>query len=82
VGELERLLELGQPAVSQQLARLRQDRLVVARREGRVIYYRASREHIDTLLTDLFTLLGAPWPCDAPPREDDGDPLAGPRSVA
>ncbi|GLS78636.1 ArsR/SmtB family transcription factor [Oharaeibacter diazotrophicus] len=90
VGELERMLELGQPAVSQQLARLRQDRLVVARREGRVIYYRASREHVETLLTDLASLLGSPCPCrerhdrmaERQADDDLDDADQDPRSVA
>ena len=39
VTELETLLASRQAAVSQQLARLRQEGLVVARREGKAIYY-------------------------------------------
>lgn len=39
VSELERLLELRQPTVSQQLARLRAEGLVAARRDGKTIYY-------------------------------------------
>ena len=39
VSELERMLDLRQPTVSQQLARLRADGLVAARREGKTIYY-------------------------------------------
>jgi DNA-binding transcriptional ArsR family regulator len=39
VSELERQLELRQPTVSQQLARLRADGLVAARRDGKTIYY-------------------------------------------
>ena len=39
VSELEELLDLRQPAVSQQLARLRADNLVATRREGKQIYY-------------------------------------------
>lgn len=39
VTELEGLLALRQPSVSQQLARLRLDKLVQTRREGKVIYY-------------------------------------------
>jgi DNA-binding transcriptional ArsR family regulator len=40
VTELETLLALRQPTVSQQLARLRLDGLVSTRREGKAIYYR------------------------------------------
>ena len=38
VSELEERLDMSQSAVSQQLARLREDGLVAARREGRNIY--------------------------------------------
>jgi len=40
VTELEHLLSQRQAAVSQQLARLRLERLVVSRRDGKTIYYR------------------------------------------
>jgi DNA-binding transcriptional ArsR family regulator len=39
VSELEELMSMPQAAVSQQLARLRFDRLVQTRRDGRTIYY-------------------------------------------
>jgi DNA-binding transcriptional ArsR family regulator len=39
VGELKELLNLRQPTVSQQLARLRADGLVSTRRDGKTIYY-------------------------------------------
>ena len=39
VMELEGLLALRQPTVSQQLARLRLERLITARRDGKTIYY-------------------------------------------
>lgn len=39
VTELERILNSRQAAVSQQLARLRQDGLVTYRRDGKAIYY-------------------------------------------
>ena len=58
VSELESILELRQPAVSQQLARLRGDRLVRTRREGKMIYYSLSEEPevraIVAFLCDLF----------------------------
>lgn len=44
VGDLERTLGLRQPAVSQQLARLRTDGLVATRREGKIIYYSLASE--------------------------------------
>jgi DNA-binding transcriptional ArsR family regulator len=39
VSELEDMLSLRQPTVSQQLARLRADGLVSTRRDGKAIYY-------------------------------------------
>ena len=58
VSELESILELRQPAVSQQLARLRGDRLVRTRREGKMIYYSLSEDPevraIVAFLCDLF----------------------------
>jgi DNA-binding transcriptional ArsR family regulator len=44
VTELEGLLALRQPTVSQQLARLRADGLVSTRREGKAIHYRLADE--------------------------------------
>lgn len=40
VGELETLLGIGQPTLSQQLGVLRQEGLVSTRREGKQVYYR------------------------------------------
>ena len=61
VGELEGALGARQAAVSQQLARLRHEGLVAARREGRTIYYglvdgRAQR--MIGLLYELFCRAG------------------------
>jgi DNA-binding transcriptional ArsR family regulator len=39
VAELEEILDLSQATVSQQLARLRHEGLVEARRDGRAVYY-------------------------------------------
>ncbi len=44
VMELEELLSLSQPTVSQQLARLRLDGLVETRRDGRTVYYSLADE--------------------------------------
>ncbi len=44
VMELEQLLALRQPTVSQQLARLRLERLITARRDGKTIYYSIADE--------------------------------------
>lgn len=57
VSELEELMSLPQAAVSQQLARLRFDKLVNTRREGRMIYYSIASDEVSSaiaLLHDLF----------------------------
>src|SRR5665647_2036663 len=47
VSELEAILDLRQPTVSQQLARLRADGLVSTRRDGKAVYYNlASQEAV------------------------------------
>ena len=59
VGELEGILGIRQPTLSQQLARLRTDNLVSTRRDSKQIYYRlASWEAEETLglLCELFDL--------------------------
>ncbi len=59
VGELEELLDIRQPTLSQQLGVLRREGLVETRREGKRIYYRLkSREAlaiIDSLYSEFCT---------------------------
>jgi len=54
VGELERKLGLRQPFVSQQLARLRADDLVEARRDGKNIYYAIARPEVMEIIDSLY----------------------------
>lgn len=57
VTELERLLEMRQAAVSQQLSRLRLEGLVSARRDGKAIYYSILDQNVLStvrLMLDLF----------------------------
>lgn len=54
VTEIERLLELRQPTVSQQLARLRLDGLVATRREGKTIYYSLASEEARVILGAIY----------------------------
>jgi ArsR family transcriptional regulator len=56
VSELENLLDLHQPTLSQQLGVLRQENLVTTRREGKQIYYRISDERVLALLETLYAL--------------------------
>ena len=53
VGEIEQILKLRQPAVSQQLARLRADGLVETRREGKNIYYSLARSDVREVIEAL-----------------------------
>ena len=53
VGELENILGERQSTVSQQLARLRLDRLVSTRRDGKTIYYSLADENGRAILAAL-----------------------------
>lgn len=57
VGELEKVVNLSQSALSQHLARLRRDSIVITRREAQVIYYSLSCSHTKELLHKVFDLL-------------------------
>ena len=62
VAELEALLGARQAAVSQQLARLRQEGLVDTRREGKNIYYFIADARVGRLVAmpyDMFCRAGA-----------------------
>ncbi|WP_424833857.1 ArsR/SmtB family transcription factor [Ruegeria sp.] len=57
VGELEALLNMRQAAVSQMLARLREEEMVTTRRDGKTIYYAlhdGKTAQVIELLYDLF----------------------------
>ncbi len=60
VSELEEIMDMPQAAVSQQLARLRFDRLVTTRREGRMIYYTIADEEVSSVIETLYGLFCAP----------------------
>ncbi len=53
VGELESLTGLSQSAVSQHLARLRDEDIVSTRRQGQRIFYSLEREEVKALLETL-----------------------------
>ncbi|MCC0029257.1 MAG: winged helix-turn-helix transcriptional regulator [Brucellaceae bacterium] len=60
VSELEDILDMPQATVSQQLARLRFDRLVTARRDGRMIYYSIVDEEVSSVIETLYGLFCKP----------------------
>jgi len=59
VTELEQLLSARQAAVSQQLARLRLEGLVNARRDGKTIYYTIGDERVKQMITVLYDMFCA-----------------------
>jgi DNA-binding transcriptional ArsR family regulator len=74
VTAIEDLLSLRQPAISQQLARLRADGLVEARREGKNIYYSLARPEVQEVIGALHRTF-----CQRPAsisRPTDKRPLA------
>ena len=56
VGQLEQHLGVSQPALSQHLARMRQEGVLTTRRRGQQIFYSIQDKRIDTLLPLLNTL--------------------------
>jgi DNA-binding transcriptional ArsR family regulator len=61
VSEIEDMLSLRQPAISQQLARLRADGLVETRRDGKSIFYSLVRSEV----RDIVGMLHRSF-CEAP----------------
>jgi len=60
VTELESLLALRQPTVSQQLARLRADHLVNFRRDGKTIYYSLASTDVRRVIDLLYEMFCEP----------------------
>lgn len=61
VGELEEMLDIHQPTLSQQLGVLRNEGLVATRRDGKFIYYSVAHPHVQVILETLHRLY-----CTAP----------------
>lgn len=60
VGELEELLDIRQAAVSQMLARLREEGLVTTRREGKTIFYSLADSNTYEVISLLYRLFCGP----------------------
>ncbi|MCL3880983.1 metalloregulator ArsR/SmtB family transcription factor [Marivita sp. GX14005] len=60
VGELEALLDIRQAAVSQMLARLREENLVKTRRDGKTIYYSLSDDNTQRMIALLYEMFCTP----------------------
>jgi DNA-binding transcriptional ArsR family regulator len=65
VTELENILSMRQSAVSQQLARLRLDGLVNARRDGKSVYYSIANEDIRRMIAVIYDIF-----CGCAPAKD------------
>ena len=63
VGQLEEMLEINQPTLSQQLGVLRRAGLVTARKEGKQVFYRMADESAIAVINTLFELY-----CNEPER--------------
>jgi DNA-binding transcriptional ArsR family regulator len=60
VTELETLLSLRQPMVSQQLARLRLDHLVTTRRDGKAVYYSLANDDVRRMIAVIYDIFCGP----------------------
>jgi ArsR family transcriptional regulator, virulence genes transcriptional regulator len=60
VKELEDLLSLRQPTVSQQLARLRIEGFIDARRDGKMIYYSLADERAKLMVEQIYEMFCNP----------------------
>lgn len=56
VTELENILSLRQPTVSQQLARLRFDVMVTSRRDGKTIYYSLANDDVRQVISVIYRI--------------------------
>jgi len=56
VNELAELVGLSQSALSQHLAKMRQDDLVVGDKRGQSVYYRIARQEVEALLSTLYLI--------------------------
>src|SRR6478735_12101733 len=65
VSELENILSLRQPMVSQQLARLRLDQLVTTRRDGKAIYYSLANDDVRQVIAVIYDIF-----CNRPESTD------------
>ncbi|MEH6581613.1 MAG: metalloregulator ArsR/SmtB family transcription factor [Halioglobus sp.] len=55
-GELEELTGLSQPAISQHLARLREEKIVSTRRDAQRIFYSLRNHEVEAMLATLHGL--------------------------
>ena len=71
VSELQEILELRQPTLSQQLSRLRYEGLVDYRREGKNIHYRLASEKAAKVIEVLYEIYCTPVSRKAAPAKSN-----------
>lgn len=54
VGELEKMLNMGQSALSQQLAVLRREKLVTTRRSSQSVFYSLNSDDVEAIMGTLY----------------------------
>ena len=66
VGSLLEFLDVSQSALSQHLARMREDGLITYRREAQTLYYRIANPDVERLIATLKAIF-----CPEPPDEEE-----------
>lgn len=56
VNELSELVGLSQSALSQHLAKMRQEGLVITNKQGTTIYYRINKPEVEAILSTLYLI--------------------------
>lgn len=80
VGEIQEALDFKQPALSQQLAELRQAGVVQTRRASRQIYYSIADARVESVMTMLMQVFCATEPDPLAPAQT-ARPAAGDQAV-
>ncbi len=73
VGELEEILGIRQPTLSQQLARLRADNMVSTRRQSKQIFYKLSSDEAELVIGLVFELFCVGADAEAETDSDSTD---------
>lgn len=66
VGSLLEFIDISQSALSQHLARMREDGLITYRREAQTLYYRIANPDVERLIATLKAIF-----CPEPPDEEE-----------
>ncbi|MAF94742.1 MAG: transcriptional regulator [Rhodospirillaceae bacterium] len=78
VSQLEEILGIRQPTLSQQLARLRADNLVSTRRQSKQIFYNLSSDEAELVMGLVFELFCVGGPeMDLPPKRSSDEAADG-----